>query len=107
MKTLVSCLMLLVLVSPLDSQSHPVPPARRELQKYQSTHPEDSPQQLRSQANPGRLQAEAEELAKLADSIPSDVDRISKGMLPKDILEKLKRIEKISKQLRGQLTLAN
>jgi hypothetical protein len=50
-----------------------------------------------------KLQQEADELSKLAQSIPPDVADIRKGMLPKDVTQKLKQIEKLSKQLRGQL----
>ena len=51
-----------------------------------------------------RLQQDADELSKLAQSIPSDVADIRQGMLPKDVTQKLKQIEKLSKRLRGQLT---
>jgi hypothetical protein len=50
-----------------------------------------------------KLQQEADELSKLAQTIPPDVVDIRRGMLPQDVIQKLKRIEKLSKQLRGQL----
>jgi len=50
------------------------------------------------------LKREAEELAKLSQSLPPDIDALSKGLLAKDLNDKLKRIEKLSKRLRGQLT---
>jgi hypothetical protein len=31
------------------------------------------------------------------------MDQVSRGLLPKDTVEKLKRIEKLSKRLRGEL----
>jgi hypothetical protein len=46
---------------------------------------------------------EAEELAKIAQTIPPDVASIQNGMLPKDVLQKLKQIEKLSKHLRSEL----
>jgi hypothetical protein len=49
------------------------------------------------------IQREATELAKTAQSIPLDVESVRKGMLPKDVLQKLKQIEKISKHLRSEL----
>jgi hypothetical protein len=49
------------------------------------------------------VQREAAELARTAQSIPLDVASIKKGMLPKDVLQKLKQIEKLSKHLRSQL----
>jgi hypothetical protein len=51
-----------------------------------------------------KLQRNAKELAELSASIPADVDRANRGLLPKDVLEKLKRVEKLSKQLRSDLT---
>ena len=50
-----------------------------------------------------KLVAQADELLRLAQSIPPDVQQVSRGMLPKDTALKLKRIEKLSKQLRNGL----
>lgn len=49
------------------------------------------------------VQREAAELARTAQSIPTDVESIKKGMLPRDVLQKLKQIEKLSKRLRSEL----
>lgn len=53
--------------------------------------------------NPVQLKQEADELAKLAQSIPPDVDKVSKGQLPQDLATRLKQIEKLSKQLRREV----
>jgi len=50
-----------------------------------------------------QLQKEADDLARTAQTIPADVASVRKGMLPKDVIEKLKQIEKLSKHLRGEL----
>jgi hypothetical protein len=50
-----------------------------------------------------RIRRESEELAALTKSIPAEVSAANRGMLPKDILERLNRIEKLSKQLRKDL----
>ena len=50
-----------------------------------------------------QLQKEADDLARTAQTIPSDVASVRKGVLPKDIIEKLKQIEKLSKRLRTEL----
>jgi hypothetical protein len=50
------------------------------------------------------LQRDAQELAELSASIPADVKRVNGGLLPKDLVEKLKRVEKLSKRLRSELT---
>lgn len=49
------------------------------------------------------LQRQADDLARTAQTIPSDVASVRKGMLPKDVIEKLKQIEKLSKRLRSEL----
>jgi hypothetical protein len=49
------------------------------------------------------VQRDAAELARTAQSIPGDVESIQKGMLPKDVLQKLKQIERLSKRLRSEL----
>jgi hypothetical protein len=55
-------------------------------------------------ADVARLKRVAEELANLAQSIPPDVDQTTKGILPKDLEQKLKRIEKLAKQLRSGIS---
>ncbi len=53
--------------------------------------------------DPAHLQREAGDLARVAGSIPADVQNIRQGMLPKDLVQKLKQIEKLSKELRREL----
>jgi hypothetical protein len=50
-----------------------------------------------------QLQREANDLARTAQTIPFDVESVRKGMLPKDVIQKLKQIEKLSKRLRSEL----
>jgi hypothetical protein len=50
------------------------------------------------------LQRDAQELAELSASIPADLQRVNHDLFPKDMLEKLKRVEKLSKHLRSELT---
>jgi hypothetical protein len=50
-----------------------------------------------------KLKDDADELVILSQSIHSGVDDVQKGMLPKDLIEKLKQLEKLSKRLRGEL----
>jgi hypothetical protein len=63
----------------------------------------------KAETTPGRhvdlaqLQREADDLARTAQTIPSDVASVRRGMLPKDVIEKLKQIEKLSKRLRTEL----
>jgi|SRR5579862_2672713 len=51
-----------------------------------------------------RLKHDADELATLAQSIPAGVDQATKGVLQKDLGDRLKRIEKLAKELRGQIS---
>jgi hypothetical protein len=87
----------------LVGQEKPVPPGRQELKNYQAAHADVPPQNSAPRLDPANLQQEAAELANLARSIPPDMDSISKGVLPKDVLDKLKRIEKLSKHMRGEI----
>jgi|SRR5579871_2979586 len=50
-----------------------------------------------------QLEAQANEMAKLATGVPPDIDQLRKGLLAKDLESNLKRIEKLSKQLRREL----
>jgi hypothetical protein len=51
-----------------------------------------------------KLKRDASELASLAGSVPPAIDATMQGMLPKDLNEKLKRIEKLAKELRSQIS---
>jgi hypothetical protein len=42
-------------------------------------------------------------LAQLAAGVRSDLARVAHGQLPKDLADKLKRIEKLAKHLRNEL----
>lgn len=50
-----------------------------------------------------QVQQEADDLARTAQAIQLDVASVRKGMLPKDMIDRLKHVEKLSKHLRGQL----
>ena len=50
------------------------------------------------------LAREADELATLAASVRPDVHNLSRGILAKDLAQKLKQIEKLSKHLRSEVT---
>lgn len=65
--------------------------------------PPPKPQFLHPRLDAATMEREAKEMAGLASSVPEDVEQLKKGLLPKDAYDKLKRIEKLSKQLRGQM----
>jgi hypothetical protein len=58
----------------------------------------------RKPAYPARLQRDAQELARLAQLIPAEIHQVESGVLPKDLDGQLKRIEKLSKQLRREVS---
>lgn len=51
-----------------------------------------------------KVKQQADELAKLAQSIPPDISKVAGGQLPKDLIARLKQIEKLSKALRNQIS---
>ena len=80
----------------------PKPPPSQQTPVVSTSDPVQTP--LGARIDLVELQREADELARTAQSIPGDVGNIRKGMLPKDVLVKLKQIEKLSKRLRSELT---
>jgi hypothetical protein len=55
------------------------------------------------QINIDQVNSETQELRRLADGLPAQMDQVTKGQLPKDLSDNLKRIEKLAKQLRSQI----
>jgi hypothetical protein len=55
------------------------------------------------QINPEMVNSEAQELRALAAQLPQQIDQTTKGQLPKDLVENLKRIEKLAKHLRTEI----
>jgi hypothetical protein len=95
------CLLLgvLLVAVPLPSQNvNPMRPEEIQVQK----HP--SPEDMRARASNLQLQKDAKELAGLCASVSDDMDHVKQGLLSKDSLEKLKRLEKLSKRVREELT---
>src|SRR3954468_13490112 len=85
-----------------DSQgrhSYPVPPAPA------VASDKNTPPQTNQSVHLDSLliQGEAHEMAALAATIPADIEQMRKGLLPQDVANKLKRIEKLSRELRAQL----
>ncbi len=90
----------------LAQGGRPVPPGIRQADQALDESQKNIPPPLyqRSPADLAKLKHDADELASLAQSIPSSLDQTRKGMLPKDLIERLKRIEKLAKQLRSQVS---
>ncbi len=107
MRALCLCLSWFILCSLLlgGQADTAIPPGLRKADKL--PNPADDAPLLAPQpraVDPARLKREADELAKLAQSIPPQIDRVTSGQLPKELNTQLKRIEKLAKRLRHDLS---
>jgi hypothetical protein len=83
----------------------PMRPGDRQAQQADSEADRNLPlPAVRVAHDPAELQREAKELADLAAGIPSAVENARRGLMAKDTLDKLKRMEKLSKRMREQLS---
>jgi hypothetical protein len=93
-----------VLTARSPEDQRPIPPGVREADK-QTNAPIEAPLPPRAKArNPGQLQDEAAELAKLSAGIPAEIEHVNQGQLPKELSDQLRRIEKLAKHLRSEVT---
>lgn len=95
-----------VLSSSLASaQARPRAPGQQQANQAEAQMEKNIPPPVarRSTADFAKLSQEADELAKVAQSVPQDIQSIGKGVFPKDTIQKLKQIEKLSKHLRAEL----
>jgi len=102
---LVVCLGILFYLPALFAQQ-PVQPGIRQADQAEAQNQRDIPPPLnqRGTIDLSKLKHDADELAALAQSVPPEVDQTARGILPKDLNEKLKRIEKLARQLRSQIS---
>ena len=101
-----SCLCIFLTVGALISGSsgqhrrgYPIPPPPA----VPDGPPSPDPRATASRLDIVTIEREAKEMAALASTIPGDVEQLKKGLLPSSALDKLKRIEKLSKHLRGRI----
>jgi hypothetical protein len=65
----------------------------------------EAPMEMHSRKiNVEQVKQEAEELRKLADGVPAQMQQVTNNQLPKDLSDNLKRIEKLAKHLRSEVT---
>jgi hypothetical protein len=82
----------------------PIPPGIRDADK-QGNAPIDAPAKpVTKSIDAAAVKQEADELARLSAAIPSQVNQVAQGQLPKDLADQLKRIEKLAKHLRSEVT---
>jgi hypothetical protein len=86
--------------NPLQTRRPKYPPPPEALNKGT---PDQPPVTSQRRVDLLQLQREANDLARTAQTIPSDMESVRKGILPKDVIQKLKQIEKLSKHLRSEL----
>jgi hypothetical protein len=82
----------------------PIPPghtaANRATRQAEDVEPPAPPVKTVTAA---QVLQQADELASLAQQVRADTQYATQGLLAKDLKDKLKRIEKLSKQLRQEL----
>lgn len=89
----------LLAATPLLSQNvNTMNPVEIQAQKHVT------PDDLRVRASNVQFQKDVDELRELCSTVPGDMEAVKQGLLAKDLLEKLKRMEKISKRVREQLS---
>jgi hypothetical protein len=102
-KFFVSCFLIALLCSdavPQARNNWPHPPEAAD-DSTAATKP--TAPHLKTRTDPLELQREAKELLELTQSLQPDMQSVNHGILPKDTIDKLKQIEKLSKRLRGEL----
>jgi hypothetical protein len=51
-----------------------------------------------------QLKNEAKELTNLSNALPAQMEQIGNGRLPKELIDNLKKIEKLAKRIRGEIS---
>ena len=69
----------------------------------QPQEPPSPTNQPKIKIDPDQLQREGRELLELSQSLQGDIESVNHGLHPKDTIEKLKRIQKLAKHLRGEI----
>jgi hypothetical protein len=106
MKLLVSALAFILFAAcTVLAQMDPRSPGVRQGEQAQAQAEKEIPPPIepRAHLDMAKLRQDADELARIAQTIPPDVASIRKGLLPRDMIDKLKQIEKLSKHLRNQI----
>jgi hypothetical protein len=78
---------------------------QRQADKAEDQFEKTVPPPIRQQSSVdfAKVKSDADELVILSQSIHSGIDEVGKGMFPKDLIDKLKQMEKLSKRLRNEL----
>lgn len=69
-----------------------------------ANHPLEPPlEQHKKKIDVDQVKHEAEELRKLANGLPDEIQQVAAGQIPKAFPENLKRIEKLARHLRAEI----
>jgi hypothetical protein len=82
--------------------TYPHPPQAADTATVENVQPQTS-QRAHVNVNPAELHQEVQELSSLAQELNQDIDAVNGGLLPKDTVSKLKRVEKLAKRLRKEI----
>ena len=102
LRWIVTLLLLLVSVEAFGQHrpTYPHPPQAADTATVENVQPQSS---QRARLDPAQLHQEVQELSSLAQDLTQDIDAVNRGMLPKDTVSKLKRLEKLAKRLRKEI----
>lgn len=106
MKRRLPFLVLLVFSAAAMAQStRPIPRGVRDGEQAVQQGEQDIPPPMNAPVRPSmrQVQQEASQIAALARNLPDEVGQLAKGTRPKDLDQKLKEIDKLSRRLRSQL----
>ena len=106
MKTSILLFVLLFSASAASAQREMRPTGQRQVDQAEDQFEKSVPPPMHQQSSAdfAKVKSDADELLILSQSIHSGIDNVGKGMLPKDLIDKLKQMEKLSKRLRSELT---
>lgn len=104
----VLCSLLILLASTIVigawQQEHPIPPGMREADRIQAAQNQETPvNPVLHHASAPELQQQADELARLSQQIPGNIQQVNRNVLPKDLDANLKKIQDLAKKLRNEL----
>jgi len=98
--------MLLISAAPTSAQARPRAPGVRQADQAAAQAERNIPPPITPHAtiDLAELEQQADELSRIAQTIPLDIEGVKKGMFPKDVIQRLRQIERLARHLRRELT---
>ena len=88
----------------LPFSQHPKPPGITTADQQSNQGLEPPMAAPKKKLNVEQVKQEADELKKLADGVPAQIELVTKNQYPKDLNDNLKRIERLAKHLHSEVT---